>query len=73
MVTKVTPTAICRLSRYILLRRCRKALRHTIAPQRRASNAQLRRNNAYLMYNLGTYALVLDVVNLEVTFELMNL
>jgi hypothetical protein len=30
------------------------------------------RNNAYLTHNLDTYALVLDVVNLEVTFELMN-
>jgi hypothetical protein len=34
-------------------------------PQRRASNAQLRRNNAYLTHNLDTYALVLDVVNLD--------
>jgi hypothetical protein len=50
---------------HIIEERRRKALRHTIVPQRRASNAQLRRNNAYLMNNLDTYALVLDVVNLE--------
>jgi len=30
------------------------------------------RNNAYLMYNRATYALVLDVANLRLSLELTN-